>query len=167
MLALAGMPLGIATRRGGKPAAFVVAIGVIALWWLIYVAGEAWMRAERVSPTAAAWLPDVVIGIIGIALLVRLRRQHRISVYRVLRHVLLLAGLALFILSLSVGLGRLAPRMGGEPPPFPVWDFVGAMALFLAYMLIGRFRDPVARRLAGVMGAFRRSGPRSEGGEHI
>ena len=70
MLAMVGIPLGIATRKGGKSAAYLMALFLgFFCYWL------ASMRSERgqqktLSVPVAIWLPNAVFGIAGLVFLI-------------------------------------------------------------------------------------------------
>jgi len=75
MLALVGIPLGIATRKGGKSASYV--IGVFLGFFCYYLAYMALVNVakQRALPVpVASWLPDVAFGIAGVMFLVRMEQ---------------------------------------------------------------------------------------------
>ncbi|HLI85253.1 MAG TPA: LptF/LptG family permease [Bryobacteraceae bacterium] len=75
MLALVGIPLGIVTRKGGKSAAYIMAV-LLAFFCYhlssITLIGVA--RQQKLPVPVAMWLPDAVFGIAGIILLIRMER---------------------------------------------------------------------------------------------
>jgi lipopolysaccharide export system permease protein len=162
VFALAGMPLGIATRRGGRPASFLVSLGIIALWYLIFSATDAWVHVGRLEPAVGAWLPDVVLAVIGVYLLVRLRRQQRMSAYRFLHDALLLGTLVL-LLFVGVFLSARLAQPSELRPGFPLWPPVAAGAAAAAWALVHLFRDPLSSLFERLGEAVRRPfvrGPR-------
>jgi LPS export ABC transporter permease LptG/LPS export ABC transporter permease LptF len=75
MLALVGIPLGIATRKGGKSASYV--IGVFLGFFCYYLAYMALVNVakQRALPVpVASWLPDIAFGLAGIVFLVRMEQ---------------------------------------------------------------------------------------------
>jgi len=75
MLALVGIPLGIATRKGGKSAAYVIAVFLgFFCYWLSSVALVNVARQKSLPVPVAIWLPDVVFGIAGILSLSRMEK---------------------------------------------------------------------------------------------
>lgn len=163
VFAIAGMPLGIATRRGGRPASFVISIGVIALWWVCYQTCAAWVDVGRLSPVAAAWLPNVVIALVGGYMLLRTRAQQSTGLYRSCVAFLTISAIVLLFVTgtlvadhLIYGAGRVTLSV---PRWLPVGGFV-ALALALAMRL---FRDPVSALLARLVVPFRRGRERDGG----
>ncbi len=68
VFALIGVPLGITTRRGGKSASFAYAIGLILLYYIFLTAGTGLAEEGKLSPFLATWLPNIVIGALGLYL---------------------------------------------------------------------------------------------------
>ena len=153
---LAGMPLGISTRRGGRPASFAISIGVVALWWIIHNAGTTWCLAKRLSPAAGAWLPDLVIGVVALHALIVQRKQQAVGSYRALRDGTLLGALVMSLLTGIFVWERHAAGPSGSAPPVPLWAPLVAVALFAAHAVLVAMRDKLSRRLADLSEAFRR-----------
>lgn len=55
-----GVPLGITSRRSGKPRGFSVGIGIVLLYYIMQLAGDALGETGRISPVVGAWAPNVV-----------------------------------------------------------------------------------------------------------
>lgn len=157
VFALVGMPLGISTRRGGRPASFAISIAVVALWWILHNAGRSWCLAERLSPAAGAWLPNLVLGVVAAHALLIQRRQQAIGLYRALRDGLLLAAFVLLLLT-GIFLWEMhaAGAAGRAVPGLPWWAPVGALVLLALHAVTILLRDPLSRALADLGEAFRR-----------
>jgi LPS export ABC transporter permease LptG/LPS export ABC transporter permease LptF len=73
MLALVGIPLGIATRKGGKSAAYLIGLFLgFFCYYLSSVTLESVAKQRTLSVPAAAWLPNVVFGLAGVFFLSRM-----------------------------------------------------------------------------------------------
>jgi LPS export ABC transporter permease LptG len=75
VLAIVGIPLGIGTRKGGKSAGYVNAIF---LAFFCYYGAWIWLtkmaRTELLPIPVAAWLPNVVLGAMGVVFMARMER---------------------------------------------------------------------------------------------
>jgi lipopolysaccharide export system permease protein len=64
---LCGLPLGTLTRRGGRMLGFVLAIGLIFVYYLALSLGQTYGDAGRLPPLLAMWLPNLVMGALALA----------------------------------------------------------------------------------------------------
>jgi LPS export ABC transporter permease LptG/LPS export ABC transporter permease LptF len=69
VLMLVGVPLGMATRRGGKSAGFVLTILLVFIYYFLSIIGVALARQGKLPPFAGVWLANVAFGIGGVILL--------------------------------------------------------------------------------------------------
>jgi LPS export ABC transporter permease LptG/LPS export ABC transporter permease LptF len=69
VLMLVGVPLGMATRRGGKSAGFVLTILLVFVYYFLSIIGVALARQGKVPPFAGVWLANAIFGIGGVVLL--------------------------------------------------------------------------------------------------
>jgi len=74
-LMLVGVPLGVLTRRGKKLVGFGVSVGVIIGYYLLLAAGEFLGDQETLPAWAAAWLGNLTVAVVGLALLYRAHRR--------------------------------------------------------------------------------------------
>lgn len=73
MLAMVGIPLGIATRKGGRSAGYVNAIAIAFFcYYLVYVSLQG-IAKQRNLP-AVLWIPNATFFIVGLILLARMER---------------------------------------------------------------------------------------------
>ncbi len=74
MLALVGIPLGSSSRRGGRSAGYVWAILIAFFCYYLAYASltNTASRSHSISPELACWLPDLVFGLAGLALVTRM-----------------------------------------------------------------------------------------------
>jgi lipopolysaccharide export system permease protein len=62
---LVGAPLGMRVRRAGPAVAFI-SIGFFLFYWLCLVGGEELATRLLMAPWLAMWLPNIVLGLIGV-----------------------------------------------------------------------------------------------------
>ena len=74
---LIGLGLGVTSRKDGKLASFVLGIGVIFTYYVVMYTGEAMAKGALVSPHLAMWLPNIVLGVVGLGLI--LWRSHSVE----------------------------------------------------------------------------------------
>jgi LPS export ABC transporter permease LptG/LPS export ABC transporter permease LptF len=87
VFAIIGLALGVTSRKDGKLASFALGIGVIFAYYIIMYSSRAMAKAAFVSPHLAMWLPNIILGAGGVALLVWRARSagRRISLGRPVR----------------------------------------------------------------------------------
>jgi LPS export ABC transporter permease LptG/LPS export ABC transporter permease LptF len=71
VFALMGLVLGDTNRKDGKLASFALGIGVIFAYYIIMFVAKAMAKGGQVSPHLAMWLPNIILGGVGIFLLAR------------------------------------------------------------------------------------------------
>lgn len=71
-----GAPLGIMARRGGIGTGVVYSLAFFILYWAGMIRGEVMADKLTVSPWAAMWGPNLVLGLVGIFLVVRMAREN-------------------------------------------------------------------------------------------
>jgi len=74
VLGLFGLALGASHRRDGKLSSFVIGIIVIFVYYVLLENSSNLAKGGFVSPWIAAWLPNVVFGLGGVALFLSRRR---------------------------------------------------------------------------------------------
>ncbi|MDZ7638424.1 MAG: LptF/LptG family permease [Bryobacterales bacterium] len=74
LLCLIGMPLGVSTRRGGKSAAVVLTVALAFLYYVGLVTAVGLARGQTMPAWLAMWLPNILFGITGIFLILRLEK---------------------------------------------------------------------------------------------
>jgi lipopolysaccharide export LptBFGC system permease protein LptF len=72
---LLALPLGVQPGRGVKSRGFTVSVGVIFLYYILLSVGQALAEQGRVPPAAGLWLPNVVLGFVGLVLFWRAGRE--------------------------------------------------------------------------------------------
>jgi lipopolysaccharide export system permease protein len=72
---LIGLPLGVMARRGGFGIAATLSLGFFVLYWSCLIGGEKLADRGIVSPFWGMWLANIILGILGIYLTVRVGRE--------------------------------------------------------------------------------------------
>jgi LPS export ABC transporter permease LptF/LPS export ABC transporter permease LptG len=74
VFALVAVPLGAQPRRGGRAAGSLIAVILIASYYLLFVMGAGLARQGTLSPGAGIWIGNVVLALLGLALLPRMEQ---------------------------------------------------------------------------------------------
>jgi lipopolysaccharide export system permease protein len=69
IVALAGAPLGLLARRSRSNIGLIYSAMVVFLYYVLQSSSGAMGEAGRISPMLAAWLPNMVIGVLGMIIL--------------------------------------------------------------------------------------------------
>ncbi len=75
VFALLGLALGASNRKDGKLASFVLGIAVIFVYYVVMFMAQAMTKGAIIPAWLSMWLPNIVLGIAGIALLVSRARS--------------------------------------------------------------------------------------------
>ena len=65
---LIGIGLGVTSRKDGRLASFALGLMVIFTYYVIMYGAEAMAKGFLVSPHLAMWLPNILLGLVGLAL---------------------------------------------------------------------------------------------------
>lgn len=76
---LVGAPLGIQVRRSGRGASLALSVLVALAYYLLMVAGEGLATQGRVPAAVGAWLPNGVVGALGLVLLLLGGQEGRLE----------------------------------------------------------------------------------------
>jgi LPS export ABC transporter permease LptF/LPS export ABC transporter permease LptG len=71
---LIGVALGVTNRRDGKLANFVIGITIIFAYYILLFFGQSLTKGRMIPPWFGAWLPNIVLGALGL-LLFKLRNR--------------------------------------------------------------------------------------------
>jgi LPS export ABC transporter permease LptF/LPS export ABC transporter permease LptG len=74
VFALIAVPLGTQPRRGGRAAGTLIAVLMIAGYYLLFVTGAGIARQGTVSPSFGIWIANLVLAALGLALLPRMEQ---------------------------------------------------------------------------------------------
>ena len=72
---LVGVPLGIMARRGGFGIASTLSLGFFVLYWACLIGGEKLADRDILSPFFGMWSANIIIGLMGILLTIRIGRE--------------------------------------------------------------------------------------------
>jgi LPS export ABC transporter permease LptG/LPS export ABC transporter permease LptF len=72
---LLALCLGVSNSKETKNASFVVGLAVVFVYWMLMYLGQSTARAHWIPAELAMWIPDIVLGLAGVALLVW-RHRH-------------------------------------------------------------------------------------------
>jgi LPS export ABC transporter permease LptG/LPS export ABC transporter permease LptF len=139
MLALVGVPLGVASRKGSKSSGYVTGVFLAFFcYWLAFLSLSHLAQQRTLPAEVALWLPNAVFGIAGLIFIGRLERPGDRDIVGALRDAFL--GLYARVQSLVVS----APRAKDEKarvlsrrfPVLPQLVDMYVLSSFLNYFLL-------------------------------
>ncbi len=74
LLAMLGVPLGISSRKAGKSAAFVLAVFLAFLYWVMLISLIGLAEQSKLPAVVAVWTPNAVFALFGVFLIAGLER---------------------------------------------------------------------------------------------
>jgi LPS export ABC transporter permease LptF/LPS export ABC transporter permease LptG len=72
--ALIAVPLGAQPRRGGRAAGSLIAVVLIASYYLLFIMGAGLARQGTVTPATGLWMANALLAVVGLALLPRMEQ---------------------------------------------------------------------------------------------
>ncbi|MBC7457750.1 MAG: LPS export ABC transporter permease LptF [Bdellovibrionaceae bacterium] len=67
VFSLVGVGLGLANnRRSGKSSGFILSVGFIILYWIVYLSFESAVRSGKLPPWLGIWIPDALFACFGL-----------------------------------------------------------------------------------------------------
>ncbi len=63
-----GLAVGATNRRDGKLGSFVFGVGVIIAYYIPFTLGPALAKGHLIAPWLAAWMPNIILSFVGVAL---------------------------------------------------------------------------------------------------
>jgi len=73
-LALVGIPLGLVTRKGGKPVGVMLTLLAVFVYYVIMAFGLSLAKQGRISPAPGLWAANIIVALLGLAMMTRLPR---------------------------------------------------------------------------------------------
>jgi LPS export ABC transporter permease LptG/LPS export ABC transporter permease LptF len=116
VFALVGLGLGVTSRKDGRQSSFVVAIGVIFVYYIFMYTGESMAKARWIPASLAMWIPNLVLGAAGLALLVWRTRYAEVGTGGIAIPIPFLRRRALPETSAPAPAAGTAPRSSGPQP---------------------------------------------------
>lgn len=80
VFAILGVPLGLQSRRSGRGASYPLAILVFLVYYVLLTVGETLGGRGTLPPLLAVWLPNLVLGAVGIVMLRTAANEGRLAV---------------------------------------------------------------------------------------
>jgi len=81
---LIGAPLGIMARKGGFAVSMAFSLGFFIIYWGFLIAGEEFADRGLLSPALSMWLPNLILGALGIFLCYRTSREQKFINFEIL-----------------------------------------------------------------------------------
>ncbi len=113
VLMLVGVPLGLASRRGGKSTGFVVTILLVVLYYVLSLIGTAFATQGKLPPFVGVWGANLLFALAGLILL------QQLSVGGMALSVVSSFGLSLGGLAQRLTPGRRGPDTEVDQPSLP------------------------------------------------
>jgi len=77
---LVGLPLGVQRTQSGKSWGFALCAVVFLLYYVLYCLGKDLGAVGIISPVLAAWLPNIIFGVLGAYLFVRTAQEAPLQI---------------------------------------------------------------------------------------
>jgi LPS export ABC transporter permease LptF/LPS export ABC transporter permease LptG len=74
VFALVAVPLGSQPRRGGRAAGTILSVLLIGLYYSLFITGAGFSREGKLSPGLGIWLANIILTVLGLALLPRMEQ---------------------------------------------------------------------------------------------
>jgi LPS export ABC transporter permease LptF/LPS export ABC transporter permease LptG len=74
VFALLAVPIGAQPRRGGRAAGSLIAVAVIAAYYLVFIVGAGMSRQGTVPPAVGIWFANALFAVVGLSLLPRMEQ---------------------------------------------------------------------------------------------
>ena len=81
---LIGAPLGIMARKGGFAVSMAFSLGFFIIYWAFLITGEEFADRGSLSPVLSMWLPNLILGVLGIFLCYRTSREQKFINFEIL-----------------------------------------------------------------------------------
>jgi LPS export ABC transporter permease LptG/LPS export ABC transporter permease LptF len=75
--ALLGLSLGIGTKKGGRTSGFILSLGLVLLFYLLFWNGIRLAHVRKLSPWLGAWSANLILMLLGLALMSGAERHSK------------------------------------------------------------------------------------------
>ncbi|MEE9197214.1 MAG: LptF/LptG family permease, partial [bacterium] len=75
ILGFVGAPLGIRNRRSGRSGGLALSLAIIIFYYVMLSMGEGLGDSGHIPPVVAMWIPNVVLGAIGLYLIMKVQKD--------------------------------------------------------------------------------------------
>ena len=75
VMGLLGIPLGIRKIRGGKSYGFVISLIILLFYYILLISAESLGKSGNIPPLVSMWMPNILMGALGIYLFVNAARE--------------------------------------------------------------------------------------------
>jgi LPS export ABC transporter permease LptF len=79
---IVGIPLGFMVKKNGRMIGFGIGLALILLYYLLLQFGQNTGLTGKFHPALAMWFPNLVIGVVGIALITRMFGEGKLRTWR-------------------------------------------------------------------------------------
>lgn len=77
-----GIPLGFMVQKNGRMIGFGIGLAIILLYYLLLQIGQSSGLSGKLHPALAMWFPNLVVGMLGIALVTRMFGEGKLNAWR-------------------------------------------------------------------------------------
>ncbi len=77
-----GIPLGFMVQKNGRMIGFGIGLAIILLYYLLLQIGQSSGLGGKLHPALAMWFPNLVVGVLGIALITRMFSEGKLNAWR-------------------------------------------------------------------------------------
>ncbi|MDE0637969.1 MAG: LptF/LptG family permease [Candidatus Poribacteria bacterium] len=77
-----GIPLGFMVQKNGRMIGFGIGLAIILLYYLLLQIGQSSGLSGKLHPALAMWFPNLVVGMLGIALITRMFSEGKLNAWR-------------------------------------------------------------------------------------
>ncbi len=75
--ALLGLPLGISTKKGGRTSGFILGLGLVLLFYILFFNGIRLAHINKLSPWLGAWSANIILSALGLLALGSIERHGK------------------------------------------------------------------------------------------